>query len=93
MNKKAIFTVFALGLSLISGQALNEVIFEDKDFSKDGWSDFRDISNGAGWEVRSREMGGLVQGVVQEVTIEGSGGVYLSSVSYTHLTLPTKRIV
>ena len=52
MNKKAIFTVVTLGLSLISGQALNEVIFEDKDFSKDGWSDFRDISNGAGWEVR-----------------------------------------
>ena len=47
MNKKAIFAVVTLGLSLISGQALNEVIFEDKDFSKDGWSDFRDISNGA----------------------------------------------
>ena len=87
MNKKAIFSVVTLGLSLISGQALNEVIFEDKDFSKDGWSDFRDISNGAGWEVRSREMGGLVQGVVQEVTIGGGGGVYLSSGDGNHASV------
>ena len=79
MKKKAIFAVVTLGLSLFSGQAADEVIFEDKNFSKDGWSDFRDISNGAGWEVRSRELGGLVQGVVQEVSVEGDGGVYLSS--------------
>ena len=81
MKKKAIFAVVTLGLSLFSGQAADKVIFEDKNFSKDGWSDFRDISNDAGWEVRSRELGGLVQGLVQEVTVEEDGGVYLSSES------------
>ena len=81
MKKQAIFAVVTLGLSLFSSQAADKVIFEDKNFSKDGWSDFRDISNGADWEVLSRELGGLVQGLVQEVTVEEDGGVYLSSES------------
>ena len=77
MNKKEILLVTALSLGLFSVKAADEVIFEDATFSKDGWDDFKDI--GDGWEVRSRDFGELVQGVVQEVSIEGSGGIFLSS--------------
>ena len=77
MNKKEILLVTALGLGLFSGKAADEVIFEDANFSKEGWSNYRDI--GDGWEVRFRDFGELVQGVVQEVTVKGSGGIFLSS--------------
>ena len=86
MNKKEILLVVtALGLSLFSGKAADEVIFEDANFSKEGWSNYRDI--GDGWEVRSRDFGELVQGVVQEVTVEGAGGVFLSSTADSFVSI------
>ena len=85
MNKKVILLVTALGLSLFSGKAADEVIFEDANFSKEGWSNYRDI--GDGWEVRSRDFGELVQGVVQEVTVEGAGGVFLRSTADSFVSI------
>lgn len=85
MNKKEILLVTALGLSLFSGKAADEVIFEDANFSKEGWSNYRDI--GDGWEVRSRDFGELVQGVVQEVSVEGAGGVFLSSTADSFVSI------
>ena len=85
MNKKEILLVTALGLSLFSSKAADEVIFEDANFSKEGWSNYRDI--GDGWEVRSRDFGELVQGVVQEVTVEGAGGVFLRSTADSFVSI------
>lgn len=79
MNKKEIIALVALLLGLFSASAADEVIFEDSNFSKEGWGDYTDISDGGGWEVRTRNLGKLVQGVVQQVTVEDSGGVFLSS--------------
>ena len=66
-------------LGLAAAQAADKVLFEDSDFSKGGGSEFIEIPGTGGWEVKSRELGELVQGVVQEVTLEGDGGVYLSA--------------
>ena len=68
-----------LSIGLFKGQAADKVHFEDSDFSKEGWSDFTEIPGTDGWEVKRRDLGGLVQGMVQEVAIESSGGIFLSA--------------
>ena len=79
MNTTTFFAAVILSLGLAVAQAADKVLFEDSDFSKEGWSEFIEISETGGWEVESRGLGELVQGVVQEVTLEGNGGVYLSA--------------
>ena len=81
MNKKEILLVTILGFSLISGAAADEIIFEDSNFSKDAWSNYMDVPDAEGWEFRSLDFGRLVQGVVQEISVEGDGGVFLSASS------------
>lgn len=81
MNKKEILLVTVLGFSLISGAAADEIIFEDSNFSKDAWSNYMDVPDAEGWEFRSLDFGRLVQGVVQEISVEGDGGVFLSASS------------
>ena len=73
MNKKEILLVTVLGFSLILGAAADEIIFEDSNFSKDAWSNYMDVPDAEGWEFRSLDLGGLVQGVVQEVSVKGDG--------------------
>ena len=79
MNKTTFITAVILSIGLFKGQAANKVHFEDSDFSKEGWSDFTEIPGTDGWEVKRRDLGGLVQGMVQEVAIESSGGIFLSA--------------
>ena len=81
MNKKEILLVTVLGFSIILGAAADEIIFEDPNFSKDAWSNYMDVPDAEGWEFRSLDLGRLVQGVVQEVSVEGDGGVFLSASS------------
>ena len=79
MNKTTFITAVILSIGLFKGQAADKVHFEDSDFSKEGWSDFTEIPGTDGWEVKRRDLGGLVQGMVQEVAIESSGGIFLSA--------------
>ncbi len=79
MNKTTFFAVVALSFGLVTGQAADRVIFEDSNFSKEGWSGFAEIPGTSGWEIRSRDLGDLSQAVVQEVTVEASGGIFLST--------------
>ena len=79
MNKTTFITTVILSIGLFKGQAADKVHFEDSDFSKEGWSDFTEIPGTDGWEVKRRDLGGLVQGMVQEVAIESSGGIFLSA--------------
>ena len=81
MNKKEILLVTVLGFSIILGAAADEIIFEDPNFSKDAWSNYMDVPDAEGWEFRSLDFGRLVQGVVQEISVEGDGGVFLSASS------------
>ena len=79
MNKTTFFAATLLSLGLASGQAADKVHFEDDDFSGEGWSEFIEVPDTGGWEVIRRELGNLVQGRVQEVTLEGDGGLFLSA--------------
>ena len=79
MNKTTLFTAVILTFGLFAAQAADKVLFEDSSFSKEGWSEYAEISGTGGWEVKRRELGELVQTVVQEVTLEGSGGIFLSA--------------
>ena len=79
MNKTTLFTAVILKFGLFAAQAADKVLFEDSSFSKEGWSEYAEISGTGGWEVKRRELGELVQTVVQEVTLEGSGGIFLSA--------------
>ena len=79
MNTTTFIAAVILSLGLTAAQAADKGLFEDSDFSMGGWSEFTEIPGTGGWEVKSRELGELVQGVVQEVTLEGDGGVYLSA--------------
>ena len=87
MNKKEILLVTVLGFSLILGAAADEIIFEDPNFSKDAWSNYMDVPDAEGWEFRSLDLGGLVQGVVQEVSVEGDGGLFLSASSESFVSV------
>ena len=79
MNKTTFFTAVILSFGLLSAQAADKVLFEDSSFSKEGWSEFAEIPGTSGWEVKRRKLGELAQAVVQEVTIEGAGGIFLSA--------------
>ena len=79
MNKKTFFTAVILSFGLLSAQAADKVLFEDSSLSKEGWSEFAEIPGTGGWEVKRRKLGELAQAVVQEVTIEGAGGIFLSA--------------
>jgi hypothetical protein len=79
MNKTTFFAAAILSLGLAPGQAADKVHFEDDDFSGGGWSEFIEVPGTGGWEVIRRELGNLVQGRVQEVTLEGDGGLFLSA--------------
>ena len=79
MNKTTFFAAAILSLGLAPGQAADKVHFEDADFSGEGWSEFIEVPGTGGWEVIRRELGNLVQGRVQEVTLEGDGGLFLSA--------------
>ncbi len=79
MNKTTFFTAVILSFGLLSAQAADKVLFEDSSFSKEGWSEFAEIPGTGGWEVKRRKLGELAQAVVQEVTIEGAGGIFLSA--------------
>ena len=87
MNKKEILLVTVLGFSLILGTAADEIIFEDPNFSKDAWSNYMDVPDSEGWEFRSLDLGRLVQGVVQEVSVEGDGGLFLSASSESFVSV------
>ena len=87
MNKKEILLVTVLGFSLFLGAAADEIIFEDTNFSKDAWSNYMDVPDAEGWEFRSLDLGGLVQGVVQEVSVEGDGGLFLSASSESFVSV------
>jgi len=87
MNKITFFAVVALSFGLVTGQAADRVIFEDSNFSKEGWSGFAEVPGTGGWEIRSRDLGDLAQAVVQEVTIEGSGGIFLSAGSGSYVSV------
>ena len=69
MNKTTFFSALILPFGLLSAQAADKVLFEDSSFSKEGWSEFAEIPGTGGWEVKRRELGELVQTVVQEVTL------------------------
>lgn len=86
MNKKTFFVLIGLSLVLTTSQASDKVLFEDPDFSKEGWSDYSEIS-GTGWEAKNRELGKLVQGVVLEVTLETDGGVYLATAAGNYVAI------
>jgi hypothetical protein len=79
MNKTIFFTTVVLSFGPLSAQAVDKVHFEDSNFSKEGWSEFAEIPDTGGWEVKRRKLGELAQAVVQEVTLEGSGGIFLSA--------------
>ena len=79
MNKTIFFTAVVLSFGPLSAQAVDKVHFEDSNFSKEGWSEFAEIPDTGGWEVKRRKLGELAQAVVQEVTLEGSGGIFLSA--------------
>ena len=80
MTKNTTFlAAVILSLGPVAGQAADKVHFEDADFSKEGWSDFTEVLGTGGWEVKSRELGELVQGMVQEVTTEANGGLFMSA--------------
>ena len=87
MNKKEILLVTVLGFSIILGDAADEIIFEDPNFSKDAWSNYMDVPDAEGWEFRSLDLGGLVQGVVQEVSVKGDGGLFLSASSESFVSV------
>ena len=79
MNKTIFFTAVVLSFGPLSAQTVDKVHFEDSNFSKEGWSEFAEIPDTGGWEVKRRKLGELAQAVVQEVTLEGSGGIFLSA--------------
>ena len=79
MNKTTFFPAVILSFGLLSTQAGDKVLFEDSSFSKEGWSEFAEIPDTDGWEVKRRNLGELAQAVVQEVAIEGVGGIFLSA--------------
>ena len=87
MNKKEILLVTVLGFSIILGAAADEIIFEDPNFSKDAWSNYMDVPDAEGWEFRSLDLGGLVQGVVREVSVKGDGGLFLSASSESFVSV------
>ena len=87
MNKKEMLLVTVLGFSIILGAAADEIIFEAPNFSKDAWSNYMDVPDAEGWEFRSLDLGGLVQGVVQEVSVKGDGGLFLSASSESFVSV------
>ena len=79
MKKTAMIMVVLLLQGVASGRAADKVHFEDSDFSGDGWGEFIEVPDTGGWEVRRRNLGGLVQGWVQEVTLDTDGGLFMSA--------------
>jgi hypothetical protein len=91
MNKTTLFTAVILTFGLFAAQAADKVLFEDSSLSKEGWSEFAEIPGTGGWEVKRRELGDLAQAVVQEVTLEGSGGIFLSAGEGSYMPLCSAR--
>ena len=56
MNTTTFIAAVILSLGLAAAQAADKVLFEDSDFSKEGWSEFIEIPETGGWEVKSLSL-------------------------------------